>query len=285
MWQVLLLITCLLPMNELPVEDGQSVLMDRLPAWERVIRNKDTFGCIRYECLVGGKPFSEVMINTDGEFRISEESMKDGSSQSVGFSNESYNADVEIRDKKPQLLSVSKNDDSYWRYHFLMTSFHGDYTFPELIRKKKMVVSGYSIVDGKHRFAFDRNDDDDFVKTELVFGDGCDLPIEMTNWFSNPKGQGQKIVFNRFVKVGQTSLPVDIDFEDLIGQQNAGGKILAKYTIEPLEKEKCYLEYYGLARPGYEVATNEEKSFAWIYVVGSIAFILISGIALRGMAR
>ena len=283
---IILFIGCLMLLDELPAEDGQSFLMERLPAWEEVIENKSTFGCLRHTCVVDGSVISEGMINADGEFRISEESsMPDHTLIAVGFSNEIYNADVEIQRTKPQLLSVSENDDDYWGYHFLMTSFHGGSTFPELIRKQEMVVSGYSVVDGKHYLLFDRDGDDDFVKTELVFDDAYSIPVEMTNWFASPKGHGQKIVFKQFEQVGQALLPVFIEFEDMSGSNKpSGGEFRISYSVERLEKDKCYLEHYGLSRPGYEVATNN-RSNVWIYVVVSALIVLLSGIAIRRYGR
>ena len=94
-----------------------------------------------------------------------------------------------------------------------------------------------------------------------------------------------QIVFKQFEQVGQALLPVFIEFEDMSGSNKpSGGEFRISYSVERLEKDKCYLEHYGLSRPGYEVATNN-RSNVWIYVVVSALIVLLSGIAIRRYGR
>ena len=262
-------------------DDGQHFLDERLALWQKIVDSRHDFGCLEYKLSVDGKDVAEGMMNSSGGYWILERKFVDGGKQ-VKFSNDEYNADINISKGKAQILSLNENSDSFWDFHFLMTSFHGKNVFPELFRNGKMKIEKYQSRNGLHYFGFRLGNGELFDSNEIVFDESHAMPIEGTNWFSKPKGDGQIIKFLKFETIRGVSLPTEIEYENFSScSPSSFGKFNLEYSSIPIDKSKCFLEYYGLSKPGYTVAKKNEKSSLWIYFGIGLLLIVVTVCLIR----
>ncbi len=259
-------------------DEGQTFLNERLPHWKKMIDSKNDFGCLRFQLFQEGKVFTQGLINSKENFRISERIHQD-KSRTVDLANDRYSATIRIKNEAKHLYRIGESSVDSWDHPFLMTSFHDKNIYPDRIRKQEMIFDKYSVKDGMHHFLF-LGDGDVFESTELVFDEIHPMPIEITNRFAKAKGEGQTARFKKFTTVGETSLPTEIEIKNFFQNDPS---IFAKYEIEfsseSLDTTKCYLEHYGLSAPGYEVAKKTKRTNLWIYV-GGLMILIVGGMYL-----
>ena len=261
-------------------DDGNKFLEKQIPKWENTIQSKNDFGCMRFRFFQGDNESASGMINSEGDLRIGERKHADGTLV-VKISNREYNATIQIKDGLTRLLNIAESSKDYWDHPALMTSFHGNKTHAELIRSGQLKLGGYQEMDGNYHFSFPRNDGV-FESTKLVFDGRHSLPVQLTNRFIKPIGDGQTIWLRNFVSTNGFDLPQEIEFESFFAEEDSVfGRYVLEYSDEPIDERRCFLEYYGLSKPGYQVASTNGKTNYWIYSIIGVLLILVGAIFVR----
>lgn len=257
-------------------DKGEAYVLKRLPKWEYCLqRLPNELGKMEVQFPgFGGSEFWHF----EGHFLwIAKEHPNN---TLISFDNPKYRAAIRLGKDSKNLVDFGKRVD----YGFAITMFEGVSTIrnrnnfiPRMIRDGSLEICEYSHQGTVHKLVFKEQASN--TKIEMEFDDRYDsLPCSL-QIFSDDGDS--KVEYLDFVETKGHWLPTKcrntVWFE---GKKIQETELIFKYFLdEVLDKQRCYLEYYDLAEPNYQVAEFGHRRGIWIYVLPLVVLVaLIVGV-------
>ncbi len=237
------------------------------------------------------KKLSECWL--DGDFRLVK---RPGGEPQIEILNEKYYASVVERKGTYSLeyvRSIGKTSGDYTvvpvtSLPFAIPSSAVYYAevVPSLLKNGRMVIDNYRQEDNRHYFTFVFTDDKGRQPIDMVFDEGISyyLPVETT--FRRKKHIEVLTSFD-FTEINGYNIPLQFSVVEQGGKNQ-------KYTIrtdvypgDRLDREKCYLSFYGLPEPPIQEISDFGRRGTNIYLVGVIVvvFLLMTSFAIHRIRR
>jgi hypothetical protein len=274
LWLFLACLTNLVGMsrNIIDKEKGEAFVLERLPKWEYCLqRLPNELGKMEVQFpRFGGSEYWHF----EGHFLwIAKESPNN---TLISFDNPKYRAAIRLGKDRKNLVDFGKRVD----YGYAITMFEGISTIrnrnkiiPRMIRDGSLDIIDYSHRGTAHKLVFKERESD--TKLELEFDDRYDSLPCLLQIFS--EDGDSRVEYLDFVETKGHWLPTKckntVVFE---GKKIQEIELVFKYfPNEVLDKQRCYLEYYDLAEPNFQVAEFGHRRRIWTYVLPTVFLVAL----------
>ena len=234
----------------------------QLPAWEQYL-NKIPYQCGRMSMSTAGLGVVEYSLAPG--FHMNESTDETKKKGFFNFSNPDYFAAVERQGDGFGVASIRSSKDLDVDAGFVLSSFFStsvlqSFSIPALLRLGKLEVSDISRKNDSTNITFvpigdgkSLGGDGEMVRVVVTFDtDKPGFPVSMTKYLELTSGSIEVIAkYSEFVDVGGKLLPTKFENGQITnGKQSSSLSELQYFPEETLDTSRCYLEYYGIARPG-----------------------------------
>ncbi len=234
----------------------------QLPEWERLL-NEVPYQCGRMTMTTAGLGIVEYSLAPG--FHMFSQTDETNKKSFFNFANADYFATVERKGDGFGVASIRPAKDLDVNPGFVFSTFFStsvlqSFSIPALLRLGKLEASDITLNHGSTDITFvpigdgkSMGGEGEMVRIVVTFDtDKPGFPVSMTRYLVLTSGSLEVVAkYSKFVDVGGKSLPTKFENSHISnGKQSSTISNLEYFPKESLDTARCYLEYYGLARPG-----------------------------------
>ena len=277
------------------ISSGKKFLTpSRIAKWEsHFTRALNQLGRIEYQAP--SKMLSESWF--DGQFYLVKlYSEKSKSVSRIDILNEKYLASIEKKNEEYYLESFRGRKLSSEGYTtvpvtlvpFAIPSAVPNYheVVPTFLRDGRMEIGDYHQEGNRHFFTFVFTEDSGHQPIDMVFDEtisSC-LPVETTRTFEDIK---EVLTSFDFTEINGYNIPLKFSCVEEGGRNQSYTIRTDIYPDDRLDREKCYLSFYGLPEPPIQEISDFGRRGTNMYLIGVIIaiFLLLISFAIQRIRR
>ena len=198
--------------------------------------------------------------------------------------NSEYYAAVRVdsqKFEKHSVMHLTTNADDGWstenertKLPFYLAIMIGTSWIPDMVRSGTYTASTQESNGATSKFVLTAVENVKGPKAvELEFGSDSRFPKSVTHFFDERRSKGSKYTISDFIEIDGINYPTRVQFDVFFDDEKQSTNIGIDYDqMEQLESDRCNLEYYNLAKPGFELANQDNGSLSRILLSASVLF-------------